>query len=124
MKIGFSYSRCLRDIFEGKVNENEVIVIIARTDFDPHNDKHWKSIWNGYTERGEWTGLEDHETDMRDLTRNLYDDGKIHQPRQFGGYAMRAGEYWYDLITTSEVNEENPAVKKAWEQYKILANLA
>lgn len=124
MKIGFSYSRCLRDIFEGKVNENDVVVIVARTQFDPTNEDHWKSIWNGYTERGEWAGLEEHEEEMRELTLNLYNDGKIHQPRLFGGYAMRAGEYWYDMITTREVNEDNPAVKKAWEQYKILANLA
>lgn len=124
MKVGFSYSRCLRDIFEGKVNEDDVIVIIARTHFDPNEPDQWKSIWNGYTGRGEWTGLEAHEDEMRELTLNLYNDGKIHQPRKFGGYTPRADEYWYDLITTKEVNEENPAVKKAWEQYKILANLA
>lgn len=124
MKVGFSYSRCLRDIFEGKVNERDVVVIIARTDFDPFDDKHWESIWIGYTMRGEWAGLEDHEEEIRDLTRALYDEGKIHQPRQFGAHPFRADEYWYDLITTSEINEENPTVKKAWEQYKILANLA
>lgn len=124
MKVGFSYSRCLRDIFEGKVDERDVVVIIARTDFDPFDDDHWKSIWRGYTARGEWAGLEAHEEEMRDLSKMLYDDGKLHQPRQFGARPQHADEYWYDLITTKEVNEENPAVKKAWEQYKILANLA
>lgn len=85
MKVGFSYSRCLRDIIEGKVDEREVIVIIARTDFDPFDDEQWESIWVGYTVRGEWAGLEDREHEMRDLTKALYDEGKIHQPRQFGG---------------------------------------
>lgn len=124
MKVGFSYSRCVRDIFEGKVNKYDVVVIVARTNFDPDDDQQWKNIWLGYTARGEWAGLEDHEDEIRQLTRDLFDKGKIHQPRQFGASIFRAQEHWYDLITTSEVNEENPAVKKAWEQYKILAHLA
>ena len=41
MKIGLSYSRCVRDIVEGKVDMADVLVIIARTDFDPHNDEQW-----------------------------------------------------------------------------------
>jgi len=49
MKIGLSFSRCMRDIFTGKVNEQEVLVIIARTDFNPHNDNHWNNIWECYT---------------------------------------------------------------------------
>ena len=32
MKIGLSYSRCIRDIVEGKVDINDVLVIISRTD--------------------------------------------------------------------------------------------
>ena len=38
MKIGLSYSRCVRDIVEGKVDIADVLVIIARTDFDPRDD--------------------------------------------------------------------------------------
>ena len=48
MKIGLSYSRCVRDIVDGKVDLDDVLVIIARTDFDPHDDDQWKSIWVGY----------------------------------------------------------------------------
>jgi hypothetical protein len=35
MKIGFSYSRCVRDIVEGDVNIDDVLIIIARTNFQP-----------------------------------------------------------------------------------------
>ena len=38
MKVGLSYSRCVRDIIDGKVDYDDVLVIIARTNFDPHND--------------------------------------------------------------------------------------
>ena len=37
MKIGLSYSRCIRDIVDGTVDINDVLIVIARTDFDPHD---------------------------------------------------------------------------------------
>ena len=44
MKIGLSYSRCVRDIVDRVVDIADVLVIIARTDFDPHDDAQWSSI--------------------------------------------------------------------------------
>jgi hypothetical protein len=129
MKIGTSYSRCLLDIFEGRVNENEVMVIIARTDFDPREDSQWKSIWKGYRSGGgfshpEWYALKDEdEAKIRKISVEMYEDGKIHQPRKFGGYPKRMQQYWYDLVLTDGVKDSNPAVKKAWDHYKMLANL-
>ena len=41
MKIGLSFSRCIRDIVECRVDYDDVLVIVTRTDFDPHNDNHW-----------------------------------------------------------------------------------
>ena len=38
----------MRDIYEGTVDIQDVLVIVARTDFDPDNDGHWSSIWKGY----------------------------------------------------------------------------
>ena len=49
MKIGLSYSRCLREIIEGKVDIDDVLIIISRTDFNPHDDDEWKGIWIGYS---------------------------------------------------------------------------
>ena len=48
MKIGLSFSRCVRDIVDGVVDIDDVLVVIARTDFDPTDDTQWRSIWNGY----------------------------------------------------------------------------
>jgi hypothetical protein len=44
MKVGLSYSRCISDIIDGKVAMQDVLVIVARTGFDPTNDEQWCSI--------------------------------------------------------------------------------
>lgn len=128
MKIGFSLSRCLREIYEGKVEENDVLVIIARTDVDPYNDDHWMQIWEGYLYGGlsnpEWAGLEDHEEGMRRLLQELYDDGKIHQPRQFKAHPPRMQYIWLETFTPYDEIANNPTVVKAWEKYKMLAGLS
>ena len=127
MKVGASFSRCLRDIFENKVSLQNVLVIIARTDFTPHDDEQWAQIWQGYTMGGmsnaEWEGLEAHEEEMRNIAIDLYDGGKLHQPRQFKANPRRLTEYWYDVILSEEVVNTNPAVKKAWDNFQVVAGL-
>jgi hypothetical protein len=132
MKIGTSLSRCVRDIFEGKIDIDDVLVVIARTDFDPENDKHWTGIWKGYAGDGsgsvwshpEWYGFSEHEQKFRDICINLKKRGKLHQPRQYGAFPPRLNEYWYDVILTADVVDNNPAAKKAWENYKLIAGLS
>jgi hypothetical protein len=132
MKIGTSLSRCVRDIFEGHISREEVLVIIARTDFDPENDTQWNSIWSGYAGDGsgsmwsypEWHGFNDHEQEFRDICLYLKKSGKLHQPRQFGAHPTRMNEFWYDVMLTSDVMQNNPAAKKAWENYKLIAGLS
>lgn len=127
MKIGLSFSRCLRDIYTGKVNEEDVIVIVTRTDFNPHNDNHWTAIWDGYTNGGlshpEWYDFKDEHDDFRRMAIRLYDNGKLHQPRQFGAKPTRLPYYWLDCVVTPEDADEIPAVKEAWEHYLMVANL-
>lgn len=129
MKLGTSLSRCVRDIYEGNVDENDVLVIIARTDIDPNNDQHWNEIWNGYKYGGlsnpEWRDIPDEDADkIRAIILQLYDDGKLHQPRQFGAYPRRMRDYWYDVILTPVELENNPVAQDAWNTYKIAAKLS
>jgi len=137
MKIGLSYSRCIRDIVDGKVDINEVLVLIARTDFDPHNDEQWQGIWIGYgggTDNGhtrgffshsnpEWAGYHN-EDKFRSISIMLYDDGKLHQPRKFGSHPTRMPYYWLEASLPAEELERNPAVQRAWQQFQIIAGLA
>lgn len=134
MKLGTSLSRCARDIYDGTVNINEVLVIVARTDFDPEDDRQWKSIWEGYAggsssgsmwSAPEWASIPaEDEQKVRDICIKLKKLGKLHQPRQYGAHPVRMNQYWYDLVLTADVVDSNPAAKRAWENYKLLANLS
>ena len=128
MKVGLSLSRCLRDIYDGKVDESEVLVIIARTNFNPHKDSEWSRVWYGYTAGGfskpPWRDLIDYHDDVRRLVARLYDNGLIHQPRQFvKGSQPSLPYHWLDLVVPVDELEELPVVKAAWEQYVAVANL-
>jgi len=132
MKIGTSLSRCVRDIFDKQVDIDRVLVIVARTDFDPENDAQWKRLWKGYAGDGsgslwsspEWHGYSEHEQEFRDICVKLKNLGKLHQPRQYGVYPQRMTQYWYDTILTEDVVNSNPAANRAWENYKTIAGLS
>tara|TARA_B110000116_G_C16711092_1_gene524507 strand:+ start:572 stop:970 length:399 start_codon:yes stop_codon:yes gene_type:complete len=132
MKVGLSFSRCIRDIIEARVEFDDVLVIVSRTDFDPHQDRQWNGIWNGYRYGGmanpEWAGAEpglseeDASNVYRNLTKTLYDNGKLHQPRQFGSTPSRMPYYWLECVMTPE--EHNPAQQKVWDNYQLITDLA
>ena len=132
MKVGLSLSRCVRDIVEAKVLYDDILCIVARTDFDPHNDAHWKGIWDGYRYGGmsnpEWAGAEPTLSEdevsavYRNVVTRLFDGGKLHQPRQFGTHPPRMPYYWLECIVPED--EMNPAQQKAWDNYKLITELA
>jgi len=131
MKIGTSLSRCVRDIFDGKIGIEDILVVISRTDFDPENDSQWTGIWRGYAGDGsgsvwsypEWFGYKENENEFRQICINLKKTGRLHQPRQYGAFPRRMEKYWYDVVLTPEDLEVSPAAKKAWDNYKLIAGL-
>jgi hypothetical protein len=126
MKVGLSLSRCLRDIVEGKVLFEDVLVVIARTDVDPDDDNHWKQIFEGYLYGGlsnpEWAGMENEEGNLRHVLRQLHKHGKLHQPRQYGAHPARMPYYWLECVVPED--EHNPAQQKAWDNYKMITGLS
>ena len=136
MKIGLSYSRCIRDIIDGLVDMEDVLVIITRTDFDPNNDEQWSSIWQGYgggttnaynqgffsQSNPEWAGYDD-ESKFREVTMDLYNSGRMHQPRQFGASPRRRPEIWLETVLPSSELELNPTAKAAWDKFQTVAGL-
>ena len=131
MKIGLSYSRCVLDIVEGRVDIEDVLVLITRTNFDPRDDEQWQGIWEGYTLGGlsnpEWADYDlhnkEHEDKFRSISCMLYEDGKIHQPRKFGAHPRRRPEIWLEAVLPSSELETNPAAKKAWDNFQVISGL-
>ena len=122
MKIGLSLSRCVRDIVEGRVDIEDVLVLITRTDFNPHKEGQWENIWNGYQRLNpEWYGLE--HDNVRDVVFELWDSGRIHQPRQYGSYPTRRREYWLEAVLPDSELERNPAAKEAWDRFQVISGL-
>jgi hypothetical protein len=70
----------------------------------------------------EWAGLEDYEGAMKDILISLYENGKLHQPRQYGAHPRRLSYYWLECIVPED--EHNPAQQKAWDNYKLITDLA
>jgi hypothetical protein len=134
MKIGLSYSRCVRDIVDGVVDIDDVLVVISRTDFDPHDDKQWSSIWHGYGggrtygspySNPEWSNYPTEDEDrFRSVSIELWETGKLHQPRKFGAHPSRRPEIWLEAVLPSSELETNPAAKKAWDSFQVIAGLA
>jgi len=130
MKIGLSYSRCVKDIVDGIVDIDDVLIIIARTDFDPRIDEQWQSIWDGYREpyglsNPEWRNYPPEDEDrFRSVSIELLETGKLHQPRQFGAHPSRRPEIWLEAVLPNSELEKNPAAKLAWEKFQTIAGLS
>ena len=129
MKIGLSYSRCVRDIVDGIVDMHDVLVVIARTDFDPHDDEQWAGIWQGYhnsygLSNPEWRNYPPEDEDrFRSVSIELWETGKLHQPRKFGTHPRRLPYIWLETVVANEDLENSPAIKDAWNQFQVLAGL-
>ena len=138
MKIGLSYSRCVRDIVDGKVDIADVLVLITRTDFDPRDDEQWKGIWEGYaggSNRGsmirmfsgsnpEWSDYSDDDEDLfRSVSIELWETGRLHQPRKFGARPQRLPYHWLETIVSDSDLEHSPTVKDAWDKFKMVSGL-
>jgi hypothetical protein len=130
MKIGLSYSRCVRDIVDGTVDIDDVLLVIARTDFDPHDDQQWSDIWAGYHDsyglsNPEWRNYPPEDEDrFRSVSIELWESGKLHQPRKFGAPARRMPYYWLETGLPDNELERFPAVKLAWDHFQTVAGLS
>ena len=121
MKIGFSFGKCVRDIARGDVKVDDVLVIVARTRVDR---EHLAVLVDGYHhERDLYRGLDLDR--CKEIAHELWDQGKIHQPRQFGvytGLVVPDHCVWMELTPT--LSSHNPSVIEAWNNYQMLLALA
>jgi len=124
MKIGLSLSRCVKDIVEGHVDPEDVLVLVTGTQFDPTLDDQWDNIWYAYAiDYSIWLDFRDREDEVRAVVLQLWHDGKIHQPRKFGSAPRSPVYHWREVILMDEELDQNPAARMAWEKFKMIAEL-
>ncbi len=130
--IGTSLGGCLRSIMAGEVSENEVLLIVTRT--DAPTIEQFIAVVKAYHKSGNPYARNRHNYELGDfplddvlaLARRLWDSGKVHQPRTFTGYSGPHGfqhgqELWLEVVPT--INNTNPAVMEAYDKYRMLKTL-
>jgi hypothetical protein len=120
MLIGFSVSRCLRDIVNGHVSIDDISLIIGATRFEQTDDGIDKII-KGYCSQYEWPEADAEK--YRSALSKLIKAGRLYQPRLSGGFAIRArnGEHWGHIV--HQPDDMSPATKEAWDNYVLSASL-
>ena len=131
MYIGTSLGGCLKSILAGEVSEDDVLVIITRTEAKDLEgllkiaERYYREGNNYATRPSNYTFTEDTNLeDVKALAARLYLAGKIHQPRINGHHTgfihpdMSRAALWV-LVSPVGLND-NPAVVEAYEKYKVL----
>jgi len=133
MYIGTSLGGCLLSLMNKEVSEDEVMVIVTRTDA-PDFEKYINVVkayhlqGNLYASKPERYELNDYNLeDLLILAERLWYNGKIHQPRSFVGSAsyrhpfVNGDKLWFEVVPT--IDNTTPAVVDAYEKYKMLDTL-
>lgn len=128
--IGTSLGGCLLSLISGEVSEDDVMVIITRTDcpdYDTFVDvvRAYHAQGNPFSNNPERYELDDYKLDdLIELATRLWYSGKIHQPRSFVGSTSykhpfkNRDKLWFQVVPTIE--NTTPAVVDAYEKYKML----
>ena len=133
MYIGTSLGRCLRSILMDEVSEDDVLLLITRTQTKDYEA--FLAIVKQYYEDGNWSSHRPEDYDLavkpweevEALASRLYKSGKVHQPRNFvllGSQFIHAdlsNDVWVEVSPKNR--NTTPAVVQAYEQYKLLDSL-
>lgn len=126
MKIGFSFGRCIRDIVNGLVDEDDVFLIISKTFITDSSEI--ADIITEYGYREDYLLGCDLDK-ATEIGERLYLDRKIYQPRmfrkQFGRNYIPEDFVWMDL-TPTVVSDEliDTQVEQAWKNYILALKLS
>lgn len=137
MLIGTSLGGCLKSIAKGEVDSEDVLVIITRT-ASPTYEEFIKVI-ETYAEKGNHYATRSENYDMtgidldtlKEIGRDLWYNGKIHQPRLFNNYGgfvhadlarnWARDQLWLN-IAPSPMSDDKTVVD-AYEKYLVLRSL-
>jgi hypothetical protein len=123
--IGTSLGRCLRSILLGEVSEDQVFLIVTGT--RSHTEEEYLEIIKQYYyERyGEYDISQWTYEEVKELATRLWNNGKIHQPRNFDAYPFFPGfgpkPLWIEIFPPHLLQE--PAAKDLWDKLTVIARL-
>lgn len=132
MLIGTSLGGCLKSILVGEVSEDDVLLIITRTQAKDLEAivkiaERYYVEGNPFARVASNYNFDEPDVDLekvKALVARLYLSGKIHQPRVYEhgpGFIhpeMSRSELWLEVSPVG-INK-NPAVIQAYEKYKML----
>lgn len=130
MLIGFELIRCLSDILEQKVEYDDVTLIITCIDYDFRKQEDYDEFWRHLMDpvqimyaAGRHTLHMFDKEEVHMLIDDLLYDGKliIRERRYILDSLSTLDAYWYEIIPT--VEHMTPAVKDAWEYFRMLEAL-
>jgi hypothetical protein len=123
--IGTSLGKCVKDILDGTVKEDEVLFIVTNT-MCPTLDRLIDVIKEYYyyppTRAYDMTAhsLED----AKEVAQRLFESGKLHQPRclteVYRAHTLK--DTWLEVVPT--ITSHNQSVVDAYGKYRMLAVLA
>lgn len=113
MKVGLRLGLCIRDIITGQVDEDDVFVLVLTSKFNPNQPGIWEALWKVYGPV-EWKTTHP-ESEYRQLVTSLYNKGKIHQPKTFGGAGHPHRQTWMNLVDEDEEMETSQFESKSME---------
>ena len=132
MLIGTSLGKCVKDILDGKVKEDEVLVIVSNT-MCPDLPRLMRVVDEYYYSRSRSDyDLTAHTLeDAQALAQRLFESGKLHQPRclqtggDYRGNAHNLKDTWYDIIPSAVAGDlaDNANIQEAFDRYRALAIL-
>jgi hypothetical protein len=100
MKVGLRLGKCVLDIVKGDVLITDVLVIVANSRINPKNDEQWAKVWNVYKNESKIWDVGIHEEVFKYTLRRLFELGKLHQPKTYGGRTHSFKEPWVDIVPT------------------------
>jgi len=131
MLIGTSLGKCLKSILDGKVKEEDVLVIVTNT-MCPDLPRLMEVVDEYYYGRSYHPdyNISGHTIeDAEALAQRLFETGKLHQPRCLQADTLNRGsnahslkDTWYEIVPSPSTH--NQSVLDAYGKYRMLADLA
>jgi hypothetical protein len=100
MKVGLRLGKCILDIVTGDVLLNDVLVIVTTGRVNPNIEVQWAAIWKLYKYETKQWDIGVHEEVFKYITCKIYNMGKIHQPKIYGGRGHSIKEAWVECMPT------------------------